>query len=45
MNNCKCMLILVGGMVLMATILIGSDLYERKMNSVCFDQQPLQEIK
>lgn len=28
----------------MALILVGKDLYERKMDSVCFDSQPLQEI-
>jgi hypothetical protein len=45
MEKCKGICTLIGGMILLAVILIGADMYERKMNSVCFDAQPLEELK
>ena len=44
MSNCKCVITLIGGMALGFAILIGADMYERKMDSVCFNAQPLNEV-
>lgn len=45
MNNTKTIIIYISGMLTLATILIGADLYQRKMDTACFNQSaPIQDI-
>jgi hypothetical protein len=40
MTNCKTILIYLAGMVTIVAVLVGQDLYQRKMDSFCFNTEP-----
>lgn len=39
MTNCKTILVYIGGMLTLATILIGADIYKKYSEGLCFNQQ------
>lgn len=39
MNNTKIIIVYILGMLTLATILIGADLYKRYSETLCFNQQ------
>lgn len=45
MTNCKTILIYISGMLTLATILIGADLYRKYSETLCYNQSaPVQDI-
>ncbi len=44
-TSCKTILTYISGMLTLAVILIGADLYQKKANSLCFNQSaPVEDI-